>query len=323
MKISKHLCAGAALLTMMLFSATAVSDEIKISFCDSCSSDGQFAQAGESAALSTMPFLTEGQQEALVINTTNETMRMIAVTRESISTTDGFGDEFWSTTSEVTYLDPNLKAQALDAIQGVKSFMADIQDENARDLDFGVVPIDSAADLLGTGDGADFVRDTFEQALNNRMTAGWRNQITWDILSFASRVANQYMGQTVTGGAVTVHFEDGTQVTVEIIEPLNDTDGDITFNLVVDTSTASGPGLTVIPSTLGAFLIAFGNGFSGSPDYIGNLGDLIQRGGGRVERYRTGGSCTGSVDCVDDGVDENGNPKLKCRLVLPKEELGC
>ena len=323
MKIPKRLCLGAAFLTTMLFSASSFANEIKIKFCDSCSSDGQFAQSGESAALTTVPFLTEGFQEVLVINPINETMRMIAVTRETISTTDGFGDEFWSTTSEVSYLNPNLKTQALDAVQGVKSFMAEIQDEHARDLDFGVVPIDSAADLLGTGNGADFVRDTFAQALNNRITDGWVNQKKWDLLAFANRVANKYMGVSVTAGSIKVQFNDGTEITVKIAEVLEDEDGDISFELTVKTSTATGPGLTVLPSTLDAFLIAFGNEFSGNPDYIDNLGDLIVRGGGRVERSLTGGSCNASVECTDAGVDENGTPVVDCRLVLPKEELSC
>lgn len=323
MNISKKTGAGAAFLAMLLFSASTFANEIKIKFCDSCSSDGQFAQAGESAALTTIPFLSEGSQEILVINPGSETMRMITVTREAIGSTDGFGDEFWSTTSEVAYLDPNLKTQALDGVRGVKSFMAEIQDENARDLDFGVVPIDSASDLVGTGDGADFVRDTFAQALNNRITEGWVNQKKWDLLAFANRVSNKYMGVSVTSGSITVHFDDSTEITVEVSKVLEDEDGDISFELTVETSTATGPGLTVIPSTLEAFLITFGNEFSASADYVGNLGDLVQRGGGRVERLRTSESCTGSLQCRDAGLDENGKPTLDCTLVLPKAGLSC
>ncbi|MCA1777888.1 MAG: hypothetical protein LC637_00475, partial [Xanthomonadaceae bacterium] len=73
-----------------------------------------------------------------------------------------------------------------------------------------------------------------------------------------------------------------------------------------------------------AILYAFGSGFSGNPNFIENLGDLIQRGGGRVERLRTGDTCTGSVVCTDAGADGAGNPVIDCRLVLPDVALtGC
>lgn len=316
-------CFAVAASAIMFFSTSVFADPAKIRFCESCGSDGQFAQAGESAALSMIPVLTEGSQQILVINPATESMRMIKVTREMIGSSDGFGSDFWSTTSELTYLDPDLKTQALNAIQAVKSFKMEIQDEHARDMDFGVVPIDSAADLLGEGAGPDFVRDTFAQAVNNHITDGWLNQRKWDLAAFANRVANEFMGASVTSGSITVQFNDGTQIKLLLARTLEDPEGDISFELVVLTSTATGPGLMIIPSNLGAFLIAFGNEFSGNSDYLGNLGDLIVRGGGRVERSPTGDSCTGTLQCKDAGVDAKGNPRIECRLVLPKVELRC
>lgn len=323
-KISNQLVTGIFVIGFLFTSNSIFADEIKIEFCNSCTTDSHFIQAGEIAALNTFPVLTEGSQQVLVINPSSETMRMVEVTREAISSQDGFGGEFWSTTSAVTYLDPAIKTQALDAIHGVKDFKAEIKDENAADLDFGVVPIDSAADLIGSGDGIDFVRDTFGRALANRITDGWLKQIKWQAISLAARVANKFLGESLSSFAVTVHFADGTEITVKIAEVLIDIDdGGISFEVAVLEATATGPGLTVIPSTLAGFAIAFANEFTGGPDYLSNLGDLVVRGGGRVDRRQTGGSCTASMECEDKGVDENGNPLIECRLVLPKDELRC
>lgn len=323
--LANQLVVGMFVIGLSFASNSTFASEIKIDFCGVCTTDTHFIQAGEIAALNTLPVLTEGSQQVLVINSATEAMRMIDVTREAISSQDGFGGEFWSTTSTVTYLDPSIKAQALDGVRGVKKFFAEIKDENASDLDFGTVPIDSAADLLGGGDHADFVRGTFVNALNNRVTQRWDSQIRLELLEFANRVANQFLGQAIaSAGKITVNFDDGTSIDVDISKVFRDIDdGEISFELTVLTSTASGPNLPLIPSTLAGFAAAFANTFTGNPGFIGNLGDLFVRGGGRVDRSRTGGSCTGSMQCEDKGVDDNGNPLIECRLVLPKEALRC
>jgi len=341
----------AIVLAMAAHAAGAVEGDTKITLCKYCNSSA-FSNAAETAAMQQSPQLQEGRQFVFVVDVGTDEIRYYEVVRESVricredaataqssmiidpddpgpTLPDCFSN--WVTSS--TQLAP--PAAALAELQlareQVRKFVAEVQDHELGDLDFGGVdlPIDSAVDLLGNstfGHDTAFLRSALEGAVANVFFETWTDRVISALLDLGARFANTFLADPsiLNLNSATVHFPDGTSIELDVVAIVRDELSRFkTVRLKVNEASARGTDGSVIPTTPGAFGTAFGNPGVGNPMYLSNLSDLFVRGGGRVDREETGNSCSALMQCWEAGVDANGNPILKCRLVLPKRELRC
>lgn len=315
-----------ALVTLLASShlfwhSPAHADEPKLTLCDSCSSSSQFAQAAESAALSEPPLLLEGVGEVFVINSVTEEVRFFVVTREFVGESDGFGDGFWVTTSSPATAPANSIAEIQQGIQAGKDFLSSLVQVDIGDLDLGPVEIGSAADLLGPDDDPVVTarRGTLQNALANYYDALYQ-QIYISLADLASRAIERFLPDRIGQFRITVRFPDGSSIRLNIQVARNFSTGKFEFIFEVDPGSAQGPGLAWIPVTSGEFMAVFGNTFTSDARFVDALGDLFVRGGGRTERVRSGGGCTGTMECWTE-TEADGNVVERCRVTLPKDEL--
>lgn len=302
-------------------------DDPKITLCDHCSTTSQFARSAENAALSEFPILNEGVQEVFVINRLTDKVRYFVVTREFIGDANGFGDGFWSTTTSSATPIPSDLAEIRDALGQIKEFAAQLSNVHIDELDLGPVEIDSVTDLLGPNvDGViDFRRGTIQNALADLYASGSRRaQI--EVTDLGGRVVEIVLPKSINETTLTLEFSDGTTVKFEISLSRDIDDGKIELKFDIDPDSARGPGLSQIPSTIGAFLDAFGNGFEGDPEFIDGLADLFVRVGGRVQRREDsgGGGCQATMECFQQMNDDTGEMEAVCRVSGTRDELtGC
>lgn len=339
----------AIFLILAAYGAGAVEGDAKVTLCRYCNSSA-FSNAAETAAMQQAPRLQKGRQFVFVVDVGTDEIRYYEVVREYVQICrengatarsgvvidpDDPGPTFpdcfsnWITSS--TQLPPPAEAVAelRAAQQDVEKFVAEVQDFDLGELDLGVVPIDSAADLIGESTSSydtEWVRNTLENAVGDQYFDSWTAILGAALSSLVDRFVNTLLANpsTLNLNRTTVHFPDGTSIDLEITAIVRDFEGRFKGVLVkVDVASARGPGFDPIPATPGAFLMGFANGYAGDPAYLGNLADLVVRGGGRVSRSRSSGSCAAEMQCRDAGVDAEGNPLVECRLDLPKEELEC
>jgi len=340
----------ACMLTLAALEALAEYGDAKVTLCKYCNSNA-FSNAAETAAMQQAPRLEEGRQFVFVVDVGTDEIRYYEVVREYVqicrddaaaATQSGaiinpddpaptFPDCFSNWLTSSTQLPPpaDAVAELRTAQQEVEKFVAEVQDFDLGELDLGVIPIDSVTDLIGESSNSHdtaFLRGAFENAVASKYFDSWVDRAFATIGDLAVRFVNRFITDPSieTVNATTVHFPDGTTIDVLVIKIVRgDLGGFKGVRVKVDTASAQGPGLSSIPTTPAAFLTALANGIAGDPQYLINLSDLFVRGGGRVDRSRSGGSCNAFMQCEDAGVDANGNPLVECRLVLPKEELRC
>ena len=349
MKIS--ILAAAAVFSTIAFAEQTRADDTKVALCEYCRSS-DFRGAAEVAALSEPPRLVEGTQNVFVIDIQTDEIRYYEVVRESIEICQSPNDAGASTMSFGPVIDPDEPgpeipecfsnwvmsstqlapppaqlAEIRGALDEVDKFLADIQDIEASDLDFGAIfPIDSATDLIGPdGTAPNYYevsarRQTFMNAISNDMTDTWLERVYWEVQSVAGAAAGKYLGQFAQAIVVTVNFADGTQISVRLTALLKDENGNITgFEMEIEPGSALlDDGITPLPVSAGGFIDHFGNPFTANPSLISNLSDLFVRGGGRVRTGPSSGGCSGTIMCwVEDGEEV-------CQGSLPDPQLsGC
>jgi len=343
----------AFVLALAALDTLAVDGDVKVTLCKYCNSSA-FSNAAETATMRQAPRLEEGRQFVFVVDVGTDEIRYYEVVREYVqicrddaaaATQSGaiinpddpgptFPDCFsnWLTSSTQLPAPADAVAELREARREVDKFAAAVQDFDLGELGLGPIPIDSATDLIGPVAGPPnphnpaFMRAALQNAVANQYFDTWLDRAFSEIGDLAIRFANMFITDPsiTTISSTTVHFPDGTTIELVITTIVRDEFGGFkTVRVKVDTASAQGQNLPWIPTESGDFLSFFRNGFTGNPLFLNNLGDLIVRGGGRVDRSRSGGSCNAFMQCEDAGVDANGNPLVECRLVLPKEELRC
>lgn len=311
-------------LAVGLFAACAVNaiePDAKVALCKGCSASA-FGNIAEAAAIFFTPRLEEGRQFVFVVDVGSDEIRYYEVTREN-------DESNWEVFSTQRAAPAAAVAELRTAQQEIQQFVAEVQDFDLTELDLGVIPIDSATDLIGDSSishDTAFLRGALQNAVADNYFNSWTNIVGAVLGDLAERFANTLIANPsiLTLNSTTVHFPDGTSVELEITAIVRDELGRFkTVRLEVNVASVQGPGLDPIPTTPGAFLTALANGIAGDPAYLSNLSDLFVRGGGRIDRSPSGDSCNAFMQCRDAGVDAKGNPLIECRLVLPKEELRC
>jgi hypothetical protein len=230
----------------------------------------------------------------------------------------------WVTTSTQLAPPASQMAEIRDAIEEVDKFLAEIQDLDARDIDFGnFYPIDSATDLIGPdGTPPDYYnvsarQQTFMNAVSNDMTDTWYERAYWEVQSVAGAAAGKYLGQFAQAIVVTVNFSNGTQISVRLTALLKNENGEIaSFEMEIESGSALfDDGITLLPVSVGDFIDLFGRPFTAPPSLISNLSDLFVRAGGRVRTGPPSGSCLATKMCwMEDGVEV-------CQESFPDPEL--
>ncbi len=117
-----------------------------------------------------------------------------------------------------------------------------------------------------------------------------------------------------------VEFPDGSTLEFEVELSRDVQTGEVKLNFTAVPGSAQSPELSFIPIDPAEFPVLLGNEIFGDGRFIEGLGDLFVRGGGRLDRDRSGGGCTGRAQCWTE-IDEEGNERERCRVILPKKEL--
>lgn len=348
--MKKMMVAASAVLTGLVFSAPAISAETKVAMCEYCNSQA-FRNTAEVIALQESPRLNEGVQFVFVVDIGTDEIRYYEVVREYIETClssteanstmssgsiidpdnpPDFPDCFssWVTTSTQLAPPAGQLAEIRGALEEVDKFLAEIQDMEARDMDFGsIFPIDSATDLIGPDGTApnnynvSARQQTFMNAVSNAMLDSFWERAYWDAQSAASAAAEKYLGERAEVIVVTVNFENGTEISVKLINLVRDENGSVAgFEMEIQPGSAlHADGLTPLPESAGDFSDQFGTPFFTTPPLARALMDLFVRAGGRVVPGPSTNDCSrGTVMCWDnpDGTRE-------CQPSYPDPQLGC
>ena len=318
--------------------------------CEYCNSQA-FRNAAEVTALQESPRLHEGVQFVFVVDIGTDEVRYYEVVREYVETClerdkadakrsrgpvldpgdpPDFPDCFSTWVTSSTQLPPPAAqlTEIRGALEEVDKFLAEIQDMEARDMDFGsIYPIDSATDLIGPdGTAPNYYnvsarQQTFMNAISNAMTDTWWERVYWDAQTAAAAAAAKYLGQAAQAILVTVNFGDETQISVKLTTLLRDEDGNIAgFEMEIQPGSAlHADGRTPLPGSAGDFIDQFGSPFFTTPPLARALMDLFVRAGGRVVPGPSTDTCSlGTVMCWvnPDGEEE-------CQPSYPDPQLGC
>lgn len=337
--MNNHFVSGPLLaLGVVALSGNVVAAETKVTLCKQCT-EGQTISAAQTQALLYPPELVQGTQFVYVVDTVTDQIRYFQVTRDvqESSCSDGGGG-----TSSDPFIDPCMDvwytlvseasppaaelAGIRDANEEFDKFRQEIQEFDLDELDMGIVPIDSATDLIGPTSGAPnphdpaLMRTALENALSQRVAESWWARRLTEVNQVIEAFLNTLVEVTLPQ-FITVNFPDGTEIEVKIISGKKDESGNFSgLILEVVAASASGDQLPAIPTTADGFVNFFQNGFSGNSMFIENLSDLFVRGGGRVERDQSGGGCTSTWECFYRQNDKGGFDPV-CRVTAPKPEL--
>ena len=333
--MKKMIFAAPAVLMALAVSTPSFSTETKVALCEYCNSPA-FRNAAEVTALQESPRLQGGVQFVFVVDIHTDEIRYYEVVREYVETClstttadtrmssgslidpddppdipDCFSS--WVTTSTQLAPPSAQLTEIRSALEEVDKFLAEIQDLDAGDIDFGnFFPIDSATDLIGPdGTPPDYYdvsdrRQTFMNAISNDMTDTWWERAYWEVQSTAAAASRKYLGEISLDIVVAINFPDGTQISVKLTALLRDEDAKLVgFEMEIQPGSALlDDGLTPLPAGIGGFIDRFGNPFTAPASLISNLSDLFVRGGGRVITGPSTGGCFGTIMCwVEDGVE--------------------
>lgn len=343
--MKKLMLAASAVLIAFGFSTPAFSAETKVALCEYCNSPA-FRNAAERIALRESPRLQEGVQFAFVVDIGTDEIRYYEIVREyvetclSSATADSkmssgslidpdnppdFPDCFSSWVMTSTQLVPpaGQLAEIRGVLEEVDKFLAEIQDLDARDIDFGsFYRFDSATDLIGPdGEYYDVSRrqQAFMIAVSHDMTDSWLERAYWDVQTAAGALAGKFLGEFAQAIMVTIWFGDETQISVILKGLLKDEYGNIVgFDLEIRQGSAVFPDtITELPVTSGHFIDLFGNPYTATPSLISNLSDLFVRAKGGVRTGPPSEKCSGTIMCWPENGEEI------CQESLPDPELSC
>src|SRR6056297_254991 len=348
--MKKMMFAASAALMSLAFSAPSLSAATKVTLCEYCNSQA-FRNAAEVIALQESPRLQEGVQSVFVVGIGTDEIRYYEVVREYVETClerdkadakrsrgpvldpgdpPDFPDCFssWVTTSTQMAPPASQLAEIRGALEEVDKFLAEIQDMEARDMDFGsIFPIDSATDLIGPdGTSPNFYnvsarQQTFMNAVSNAMLDSFWERAYWDAQSAASAAATKYLGERAEVIVVTVNFENGTEISVKLINIVRDENGSVAgFKMKIQPGSAlHADGLTPLPESAGDFSDQFGTPFFTTPPLARALMDLFVRAGGCVVPGPSTDTCSlGTVMCWF-----NPDGEKECQPGYPDPQLGC
>ncbi len=348
--MKKMILAAPAALIALAFSMPVCSTETKVALCEYCNS-AAFRNAAEVIALEESPRLQEGVQFVFVADIGTDEIRYYEVVREYVETClerdkadakrsrgpvldpgdpPDFPDCFssWVTTSTQLAPPATELAEIRGALEEVDKFLAEIQDMEARDMDFGsIYPIDSATDLIGPdGTAPNYYnvsarQQAFMNAVSNAMLDSFWERAYWDAQSAASAAAAKYLGERAEAIVVTINFENGTEISVKLINLLRDENGSVAgFEMEIQPGSAlHADGLTPLPGSAGDFIDQFSSPFFTTPPLARALMDLFVRAGGRVVPGPSTNDCSrGTVMCWT-----NPDGKEECQPSYPDPQLGC
>lgn len=348
-EMKKMILAAPAALVALAFSAPAFSTETKVALCEYCNS-AAFRNAAEVIALQESPRLQEGVQFVFVVDIGTDEIRYYEVVREYIETClsstgansamssgsiidpdnpPDFPDclSSWVTTSTQLAPPATELAEIRAALEEVDKFLAEIQDLEAGNIDFGsIFQFDSATDLIGP-DGeyydVSIRRQAFMNAVSHALTDTWLERAYWDVQSVAGAAAGKFLGEFAQAIMITIFFGDETQISVMLKGLLKDEYGNIVgFDMEIRQGSAVLPdGTTPIPVSTRLFIDLFGNPFTTTSSLLSNLSDLFVRGGGRVVQGPGRSDCLYSIACVESDVD--GEPECTERRPHPSNALSC
>lgn len=325
--------------TALLLAANAANSvETKVAICHQCS----YAQAvsiAQDEAQQSLPRLQQGEtQFVYVLDTQTRQVRYFEVTRDvdesDCASGSGSGagvlidpcTDVWYTMVTEVAPEPDVVDLLQETDAKFDAFRQEIQDFDLSELPIGVLPLDSATDLVGPATGAPdphepaLLRQGLENALFDAFASSWAQRRLTETMFVVKALVNQFLDLELPP-FTTVHFPDGTEVLVRIVTAVVDENGNFEGVIVeIELSSIQGPQVPSIPSGPNGFITMFGNGLTGNSLFLESLGDLFVRGGGRVERNRSGGGCTSTMECFYRQNDEGGFDPW-CRLNEPDPQL--
>jgi hypothetical protein len=214
----------------------------------------------------------------------------------------------WVTSSTQLTPPADELSELREAQEAFDKFVQETQDFELSELPIGIIPLDSATDLIGPGSAShdpQAFRNALQNALSTKIFDVWEQS---DYPSL-SNIGQKMFGEQLdfeNMDSITVTFPNGTSIEVEVEGIVHDEFGNFKgLKLKVDTTSAAGDDqVPSIPTTAAGFISFFQNGYTGDPAFVENLSDLFVRGGGRVITGPSTGACTATIMCwIEDGEE--------------------